>query len=84
MKDNIINLFNDGKEEIKETINTVINDAIQDTIDFDIVNCMIVMIDDDDTITYSYANFNKKVTMIGALETLKALYIKDGNIDKGN
>jgi len=38
---------------------------------------MIVMVDDNDSITYSYANFYRKITMVGALEKLKHIYLED-------
>jgi len=82
MKDkmnNVINIF--GEDETKKSILRTIEHAKQDTEDFNIVNCMIIMIDDQDTITYSYSNFNRSVTMVGALETLKHVFIRRDNED---
>ena len=85
MKDklnNVVHLF--GEDETKKQIDKVIQDAIEDTKELNIVNCMVVMIDDQDVITYSYANFNKCITMVGALETMKNIYVKDGNLNHGD
>jgi hypothetical protein len=78
--DNIIKIF--GKDdEVQQSIFRILEHAKKDIEDYNIVNCMIIMVDDDDTITYSYANFYRKVTMIGAIEKLKHIYIED---DKEN
>lgn len=39
------------------------------------MNCVIVLVDDEGTITYSYANLNKNVTMIGALRHMEGVII---------
>ena len=78
-KDKINNVVKLFKDEDKESILRTIEHAKKDLADFNIVNCMIIMVDDDDTITYSYSNFNKSVTMVGALETLKHIFITRDN-----
>jgi len=75
MKDNIINLFTADKTV--DTVTKLLEDATKDAKENTIINCMVIMVDDDDTITYSYANFYRKVTMIGAIERLKHIYIED-------
>jgi len=78
--DNVINLFGRPKHEVasqtKMEVEKTMSDAMEDIEELNIVNCMIVMIDDEDTITYSYANFNRKVTMVGAIENLKHLFME--------
>jgi len=72
---NVINLFHSDKTV--DTVTEMLESAVKDAKDNVIINCMIVMVDDDDTVTYSYANFYRKVTMIGAIEKLKHIYIED-------
>jgi len=79
--DNVINLFDKDNTDIdiQKSIFKTINEAIKDIEEFKIVNCMIIMVDDEDVITYSYSNFNRSVTMVGALETLKHIFITRDN-----
>ena len=79
MKNNVINLF--SADETLDTVTELLETAVQDAKDNVIVNCMVVMVDNDDTITYSYANFYRKVTMIGAIEKLKHIYLEDDEGD---
>lgn len=80
--DNVAHLF--SEDETKKQVDKVIQDAIEDTKELNIVNCMFIMIDDTDVITYSYANFNKCITMVGALETMKNIYVEDGKLNRGD
>jgi len=75
MKGKVIDLFEADKT--LDSVNEVLEVAVKDAKDSVIVNCMIVMVDDNDSITYSYANFYRKITMVGALEKLKHIYLED-------
>lgn len=74
-KNNVVNLFRSN--ETVSSVTELLESAVKEADENAIINCMLVMVDDDDTITYSYANFYRKVTMIGAIEKLKHIYIED-------
>jgi len=74
MKGKVIDLFEADKT--LDSVNEILEVAVKDAKDSVIVNCMIVMVDDNDSITYSYANFYRKITMVGALEKLKHIYLE--------
>lgn len=76
--DNVVNLF-DGLT-VDETLKETMNFAQEQIENRDIVNCMIILVEEDGSIIYSYSNFNKKITMVGALETLKNFYIQQGGL----
>lgn len=66
---NVSDIF--GDDILKEQINKTLKDAIVDSNKSKIINCMIILVDENDEVIYSYSNLNKHVTMIGALEILK-------------
>lgn len=78
---NVVQIFGKGTgETIRDQIDLTLRLAIEDNDDYPMVNCMIIMIEADGTLTYSYSNDNKNVTMIGALDIVKNLFMKDVEI----
>lgn len=74
-KGNIIELFR--TTETLDSVNNVLQDAVAEAKKSPVINCMIVMIDDNDAIAYSYANYYRKASMVGALERLKFMYMEN-------
>jgi hypothetical protein len=69
----VTSLFRDYDAEANGTVINILKDAVKDAEEGNVINCAIILIDKDDTITYSYANNARKYTLIGAFEFLKNL-----------
>jgi len=83
MKNRINNVISINKNNaVKSQINVLVKDLIEDNEILNISNCAIVLIDNNGDMIYSYANLNKSVTMIGALEILKLKFAYNSELEE--
>ena len=58
-------------KDVIESLERALEEAKKDNV----VNCSIILLHKDSSITYSYSNHYLRFTMVGALEYLKTLII---------
>ena len=58
-------------KDVIESLEIALEEAKKDNV----VNCSIILLHKDSSITYSYSNHYLRFTMVGALEYLKTLII---------
>ena len=58
-------------KDVIESLERALEEAKKDNV----VNCSIILLHKDSSITYSYSNHYLRFTMVGALEYLKSLII---------
>ena len=71
----IVDLYPTEENLCNKDVIESLDRALEEAKNGDVVNCSIILLHKDSSITYSYSNHYLRFTMVGALEYLKSLII---------
>ena len=84
MTNKIIEMFPSDSDEIEVLNSSVIEimeRCLKDAKDGKVVNCAIVMVEDDTSLSYVYSNRYLRGTLIGGMEIVKSRMLIDNEIE---